>query len=65
VSGETEIRPEPTGEEAAAIAAALRVLRQALPPVLAQVRSGWQRAARREALRTELPHEAGGWWSDR
>jgi hypothetical protein len=65
VSGEAEIRPEPTGEEAAAIAAVLRLLRQAQPAPPASSPPGWQRAARREALRTELLHEAGGWRSDR
>jgi hypothetical protein len=58
------IQPEPTGEEAATILAVLRLLRRARPAAstpVAQRLSPWQRAARREVLRTQLPHEAGGW----
>jgi hypothetical protein len=63
VSNEIAIRPEPSSEEAAAILAVIRLLRQRQPEALtaaAPSMSGWQHAARREALRTELPHGAGG-----
>lgn len=61
MSDDAEIRPVPTGEETAAIMAVLRLLRQSRPAAAAPSMSAWQRAARREALRIELPHEAGSW----
>jgi len=61
VSGEADIQPTPSSEEAAAIAAVLRLLREAKPASAASTRSNWQRAARREGLRRALPHQADGW----
>jgi hypothetical protein len=57
-----EVYPNPTPEEAAAIVAALQLMRRPQPKVMnAPVNSTWQRAGRDKALRTELDHGDGGW----
>jgi len=57
-----DVHPSPTRAEAAAIVAALRAAMREQPRVSrAPIRSAWQRAARSDALHTELTHEDSGW----
>jgi len=57
-----DVQPAPTRAEAAAIVAALQAMIREQPCASADpIQSAWQRAARREALHTELTHETAGW----
>ena len=57
-----DVQPAPTRAEAAAIVAALHAMMREQPSASGDpIQSVWQRAARREALHTELTHDAAGW----
>jgi len=56
-----EIHPEPSADETAAIVTAIKMLKSRERVEQSVQRSGWQVAARREALHAELQAGPGGW----